>query len=95
MAEEIRLVLRVENGDDCHRNGFAVLADDVPAGTETGMRKYGMDTGDGLRVGGGIVFAAIFLRDGVEAVELHGFKWIVGTRLPYAVAHPEEIANVN
>ena len=53
-----------------------------------------MDAGDGLRVGGGIVFAAIFLGDGVEAVELYGFKRIVGARFPDAVAHPEEIAGV-
>jgi len=88
------LEMGVKDWNDGHLDGFAVLADDVPAGAEAGMRKYRVDAGDGLRVGGGIVFAAVFLGDGVEAVEFYGFKWIVGARFPDAVADREEIAGV-
>lgn len=79
-------MLLMENWDDGHGNWLAVLADDVPAGIEAGVRKYGVNAGDRLRVGGLVVFAAIFLRDGVEAVKLYGFKWIVGGGLPDAIA---------
>jgi hypothetical protein len=93
--EEIRLILPVINGDDDHLDRFAILADDVPAGTKTGVRENGVDAGDGLRVGRGVVFASIFLRDGVEAVEFDGFKWIIGARLPDAVTNTQEVADVS
>ena len=80
-------MLAAENLKDGHGNRLAVLADDVPAGIEAGVGKYRVNASDGLRVGGLIVFAAIFLCDGVEAVELHGFKWIVRARPPDAIAY--------
>lgn len=95
LREEIRLILPTINGNDGHLDGFAVLTDDVPAGAEAGMRKNGVDAGDGLRIGGGVVFAAVFLRDGVEAVEFYGFKWVVRARLPDSVANTEEVADVS
>ena len=53
-----------------------------------------MDAGDGLRVGRLVIFAAIFLCDGVETVELYGFKWIVGGGLPDAIAEGDVVAEI-
>ena len=54
-----------------------------------------MNAGHGLRVGRLVILSSILLRDGIEAVELHGFKWIVGGWLPDSVAQPEEVTGIN
>jgi len=53
-----------------------------------------VNAGDGLGVGRLVIFAAIFLSDGVEAVELYGFKWIVAGRLPNAVTEGDVVASI-
>lgn len=54
-----------------------------------------MNASDGLDVGRFKIHAAVFLRDGVEAVELHRFKRIIGGRLPHSITKPEKIAEIN